>query len=433
MFVDEAVIYVRGGDGGNGLVSFRREKYIPFGGPDGGDGGDGGNVYLVADENENTLLAFRYQSRFVAGRGANGGPNRRTGKRGEDIYIRVPVGTVVWLLDGPDGKPVGLLGDLTEHGQVLLVALGGKGGRGNAHFATPTYQTPRFAERGEPGEERWLKLELRLLADVGIVGLPNAGKSTLLAAISAARPKIADYPFTTLVPNLGVVEFDGERFVVADIPGLIEGAHLGHGLGHQFLRHIQRTRVLIHLIDGLQPDPVAAYDTVNRELVEFDPGLGEKPQVVAVNKVDLPEVRERLDEVRARFADRKVDIIPISAATGENVRTLLGRVVEVLRREKARAAPTPAPTLPTIRPAPTGPEVRVRREDRVFIVESEPAVRSVVMTDLNNPDAVRFLRRKLARLGVLRALRRAGAGPGSVIRFGKIDVPWETLTPEFRR
>jgi len=433
MFVDEAVIYVKGGDGGNGLVSFRREKYVPFGGPDGGDGGDGGNVYLVADENENTLLAFRYQQRFVGGRGANGGPNRRTGKRGQDVYIRVPVGTVVWLMDGPNGKPVEVIGDLTEHGQVLLVAQGGKGGRGNAHFATPTHQTPRFAERGEPGEERWLKLELRLLADVGIVGLPNAGKSTLLAAISAARPKVAEYPFTTLVPNLGVVEFNDERFVVADIPGLIEGAHLGHGLGHEFLRHIQRTRVLLHLIDGLHPDPIAAYDVVNRELVEFDPALGEKPQVVAVNKVDIPEVRERLGEVRSRFVSRGVDIIAISAATGENVRTLLGRVVEVLRAERARVGPARAAGPPVIRPPAAAPPVQVRREDRGFIIEGEPAVRSVVMTDLSNPDAVRFLRRKLARLGVFRELRRAGAGPGSVIRFGKIDVPWETLAGEFRR
>lgn len=431
MFVDEAIIYVRGGNGGNGLVSFRREKYVPFGGPDGGDGGEGGNVYLVADENENTLLAFRYQQRFVAGQGGNGGPNRRTGKRGKDIYIRVPLGTVVWVLDGPNGKPVEVLGDLTAHGQTLLVARGGKGGRGNAHFATPTHQTPRFAERGEPGEERWLRLELRLLADVGIVGLPNAGKSTLLAAISAARPKIADYPFTTLVPNLGVVEFNEERFVVADIPGLIEGAHLGHGLGHEFLRHIQRTRVIIHLIDGLHPDPLAAYDIVNRELVEFDPALGGKPQVVAVNKIDIPEVRQRLDEVRPRFGRRQVDVLGISAATGENVRVLLARVVDILRREKARPAPAPGPAV--IRLAPAGPQVRVRREDRVFVVEGEPAVRSVVMTDLNNPDAVRFLRRKLARLGVFRELRRAGAGPGSVVRFGKIDVPWETLTAELRR
>ncbi len=414
MFLDEVRIYVKGGDGGNGAISFRREKFVPFGGPDGGDGGRGGNVYLIADPNLNTLLEFHYRQRFVAERGGHGRGKKQHGRDGEDLYIRVPVGTVVYDDAGH------VLGDLIEPGQVLLVARGGRGGWGNARFATPTYQAPRIAQKGEPGEERWLRLELRLIADVGIIGYPNVGKSTLLAAVSRARPKIADYPFTTLSPNLGVVEVAGETMVFADIPGLIEGAHRGVGLGHAFLRHIERTRVLLHVVDGTSADPIGDFDRVNEELRLFDPALMKKPQIVAVNKMDLPAAQENWETVRAAFAARGLPVFPISAATRSGLEPLLRKVLEVVR---ATPPPPPLEPQPVVEPATDTFHVE-RDPDGAFRVSGTAVERLVAMTDLENPEALLYLERMLRRMGVYAALEAAGVKPGDTVRIGKAELEW---------
>lgn len=324
-FIDETKIRVFAGDGGRGCVSFRREKYVPRGGPNGGNGGPGGDVVMVADPQLTTLLDLRYQKQYKAGRGQHGMGSDCHGRRGDDRVIHVPVGTII--RDAATGE---LIGDLPTAGERVIVAAGGRGGKGNAHFVSSTHRSPRFAQPGEPGEERELEIELRLLADVGIIGLPNAGKSTLIAAISAVRPKIADYPFTTLVPNLGVVGYEeGKSFVVADIPGLIEGAHEGHGLGHKFLRHVMRTHLLIHLIDASQidpEDPLADWKTVNRELALFDPQLAKKPQIVVANKIDLPDARENVKILAGRLPKEFKPLYTISAATTENVQKLVQTV-----------------------------------------------------------------------------------------------------------
>ncbi len=324
-FIDETKIRVFAGDGGRGCVSFRREKYVPRGGPNGGNGGPGGDVVMVADPQLTTLLDLRYQKQYKAGRGQHGMGSDCHGRRGDDRLIHVPVGTII--RDSATGE---LIGDLPTAGERVIVAAGGRGGKGNAHFVSSTHRSPRFAQPGEPGEERELEIELRLLADVGIIGLPNAGKSTLIAAISAVRPKIADYPFTTLVPNLGVVGYEeGKSFVVADIPGLIEGAHEGHGLGHKFLRHVMRTHLLIHLIDASQidpEDPLADWKTVNRELALFDPQLAKKPQIVVANKIDLPDARENVKILAGRLPKEYSPLYTISAATTENVQRLVQTV-----------------------------------------------------------------------------------------------------------
>ena len=324
-FIDETKIRVFAGDGGRGCVSFRREKYVPRGGPNGGNGGRGGDVVMVADPQLTTLLDLRYQKQYKAGRGQHGMGSDCHGRRGDDRVIHVPVGTII--RDAATGE---LIGDLPTAGERVIVAAGGRGGKGNAHFVSSTHRSPRFAQPGEPGEERELEIELRLLADVGIIGLPNAGKSTLIAAISAVRPKIADYPFTTLVPNLGVVGYEeGKSFVVADIPGLIEGAHEGHGLGHKFLRHVMRTHLLIHLIDASQidpEDPLADWKTVNRELALFDPQLAKKPQIVVANKIDLPDARENVKILAGRLPKEFKPLYTISAATTENVQKLVQTV-----------------------------------------------------------------------------------------------------------
>ena len=332
MFIDRAKIRVKGGDGGNGVTAFRREKFVPRGGPSGGDGGRGGSIYFESTGSLNTLLHFRYSPEQIAGRGGHGEGDKRHGANGENIVLQVPIGTIV--TDGETGE---LIHDFTRAGEKVLVAAGGRGGRGNAQFATPTNRAPRHHEEGRTGRERWLMLELKLIADVGLAGLPNAGKSTLISRISAARPKIADYPFTTLEPNLGVVDLgDFKTLVVADIPGLIEGAHLGAGLGDRFLRHIERTKILLHLVDvsGLAQDPIADYRTVTHELEAYSPQVARKPKIVVATKLDALDDPERIREL-ARFCEQEgLEFYTISAVTGQGVQELLRAVERRLDRLK---------------------------------------------------------------------------------------------------
>ncbi|MBS1817447.1 MAG: GTPase ObgE [Acidobacteria bacterium] len=337
MFVDEVDIHVTAGRGGRGCLAFRREKYVPRGGPSGGDGGHGGSIYIVASPHINTLINFRFHPEFDAQKGGNGEGSNRTGRNGEDLTLEVPVGTLVYDRTGAPDVPQRLLADLAHAGDRVLVAKGGRGGLGNAHFATSTNRAPRKVQPGEVGEEKWLRLEMKLLADVGLVGFPNAGKSTLISRISAARPKIADYPFTTLTPNLGVVGMSDDRsFVVADVPGLIEGAHRGQGLGHQFLRHLERTKVLVHLVDVSSAsgrDPVSDMDIIRRELELFAPELAAKPQIVAANKIDALDDEERAAAVDARAKALGLPFFRISGVTGAGVPELL----EAAWRELAAA------------------------------------------------------------------------------------------------
>jgi GTP-binding protein len=337
VFVDEAKIFVKAGDGGNGCIAFRREKYVPRGGPSGGDGGHGGNIYLEANPNDNTLLRYRYNREFKADRGRHGEGSNCTGHSGQDMILQVPVGTLVFDEQGAT------IADLTTAGQRVLIAHGGRGGRGNQHFAKPWHQAPREHEEGFPGEERHLRLELKLLADVGLVGYPNAGKSTLISVISAARPKIANYPFTTLEPNLGVVNADGgtgrrgaelgRTFVVADLPGLIEGAHLGAGLGIRFLRHVERTRLLVHLIDTSDSnadDPVHSFEVINGELEAFSASLIEKPMIVVATKLDATTDRSRVEALRDFCKRRHLEFHSISAVTGEGTKELVRSIADAL-------------------------------------------------------------------------------------------------------
>jgi GTP-binding protein len=327
-FIDKAKIYVKGGDGGNGCVAFRREKFVPKGGPSGGDGGKGGDVVLVADRNVHTLLDFKYRRHYRAENGKHGEGNKRTGRSGKDLIIKVPVGTVV--KDAETGK---VIGELTEHGQRLVVARGGRGGRGNAAFATPTRQAPDFAKPGQPGEERWIELELKLLADVGLIGFPNAGKSTFISRVTAAKPEIADYPFTTLRPILGVAKVGDFSFVIADIPGLIEGAHKGRGLGHEFLRHVERTKVLLHLIDlsDNTRDPKEAFEVINKELKLYSPELLEKPQIVVGTKIDALQNRDVIEKLKSYFESKGYPFFAVSAVTGEGIDELMKYVAGILR------------------------------------------------------------------------------------------------------
>ncbi|HCE18018.1 MAG TPA: GTPase ObgE [Anaerolinea thermolimosa] len=420
MFVDETIIFVRAGRGGDGMVHFHREKFVPHGGPDGGDGGRGGDVILEARRTLNTLAAFRYRARYEAENGGRGGPNNMTGKSVRPLIIPVPMGTMVF--DEQTGE---LLGDLTRDGQQLVVARGGRGGRGNQHFATPSNQAPKMAERGEPGEERNLRLELKLIADVGIVGMPNAGKSSLLAAVTNADPKIADYPFTTLEPNLGVAELDiNTTIVLADIPGLIEGAHRGVGLGDTFLRHIQRTRVLIHLLDGTSEDPLADFSQINTELALYDEKLAEKPQIVAVNKMDLPEVAERWPEIKKMLEERGYQAMPISALARTGTKELLWKVAELLQT-------APEPTLPRSAELPV---YRMGEDPRSFTIERipegwrvhSPALeRAAEMTYWEYDAPVRRFQKLIETLGVDKALREAGVQEGDSVFIGDYELEWQ--------
>jgi len=418
MFFDEAKIYVKAGDGGNGCVSFRREKYVPLGGPNGGDGGRGGDVYLVANPHLNTLVAFKHRVHFKAQRGGHGKGKGQKGRQGDDLFVEVPLGTVV--RDADTGE---FIADLTEEGQKALVAKGGQGGRGNAAFATPTNQAPRIAERGAPGQEHWLYLELKLIADVGIAGVPNAGKSTLLSVVSAARPKIADYPFTTLEPNLGVVALDDyTSLVMADIPGLIEGAHAGAGLGHEFLRHIERTRMIIHLLDGASSDPLSDYEKINQELALFDPELARKPQLVVLNKMDLPQAQAAWPSVEEAMKARGQKAVSISAVTGEGIRDMLRTVAEMLE------------SLPKEEPVTT--EIKVFRpaeeealtitwEDDAWRVRGADIERVAAMTNWDLDEAVQRFQRIAEAMGLKAALREAGVQPGDTVRIGQIELEWQ--------
>ncbi len=420
MFFDEAKIFVKAGDGGNGVVAFRREAYVPKGGPSGGNGGKGGDVYLEADPNLNTLLAFHKQIHFRAANGEPGRGKNQTGAQGQDLVIRVPVGTVAY--EAESGR---MLADLTGSGERALLAQGGRGGRGNRSFRTATMQAPRIAENGEPGEELWVRLELKLLADVGIIGVPNAGKSTLLSKVSAAKPKIADYAFTTLEPNLGTVIVDDRDLVLADIPGLIEGAHSGAGLGHSFLRHIERTRALIHLLNGLSPDPLGDYEAINQELELFNPALAAKPQIVAMNKVDLPEARARWPEIARGLRARGVaDPLPVSALTGENLDALLRRAVAVLAELPAPEPAAEAPVRPVLAPEEDKSFAIAREPDGTWRVRGPYIEKIVKMTKWDYYDAVMRFQRILEALGITQALRDAGVQEGDMVRIGDVELEW---------
>ena len=426
--IDQVHINIISGNGGDGAISGRREKYVPKGGPDGGDGGSGGSIYVKADANVNTLLAYRYKRQFTAPDGRRGEGKLRHGRDGEDLILSVPVGTQVWITDSPPR----LLADLDEPGQSTLAAKGGSGGAGNAHYATSTNRFPLLAQAGDSGEELTLCLELKLLADVGIIGAPNAGKSSLLSVVSAARPKVAGYPFTTLEPSLGMVEHRDDSFVMVDIPGLIEGAHQGVGLGLLFLRHVERTKVLIHLVDGSLNDPVAQYHQINAELAQHEIDLTLKPQIVAVNKLDLTDVRVLRDDLEDAFrkATQGADIHFISAVTHEGVERLLDAVNHALREP---IAPHPAwenntsqENLPVVRPTPRQrrPSIRVDG-DGSFVVEWPSAARMAPMINPDDWTAKMQFYNRLQRMGVVRALEEAGVGPGAVVRIGDVEWLWE--------
>jgi GTP-binding protein len=418
MFIDEARIHVASGRGGDGVVHFRKEKYVPRGGPDGGNGGRGGDVVFVVTASLTSLSHLRHQTHYRAGDGERGGGQDKTGRSAEDVVIEIPPGTMVW-----DEAASTLLGDLVTPDQRLTVCRGGRGGRGNARFATSRNQAPRMAEHGEPGQQKWVRLELRLLADVAIVGVPNAGKSTLLAAISNAKPKIADYPFTTLEPNLGVVEFDDrEPIVVADVPGLIEGAHTGVGLGSTFLRHIKRTRALVHLIDGGAQDPLADFSQINNELALFDRDLRDRPQILVINKADLDQVAAALPSLMAAFERLGHKPLAISALTRSGIDQLLPRIFETV------ALPQPTPELeelPVYRPEtdPTDFEIK-RDQDGAWRVTGEAIERAAQMTYWEYDEAVRRFQRLMTRLGVEQALRGVGAETGDTVRIGEHELEW---------
>lgn len=418
MFVDEAKIFIKAGDGGNGCASFHREKFVPRGGPNGGDGGRGGNIVLQADEGLRTLLDFQWRRHHKAERGRHGQGSNRHGAGGEDLILKVPIGTIAREEDGP------VIGELISPGQSLVIAAGGLGGRGNTHFVTPVKKAPKFAERGEPGEEKTILLELKLLADVGLVGYPNAGKSTLISRVSAARPKIAAYPFTTLKPNLGVVRLDDDRsFVIADIPGLIEGAHQGKGLGDRFLRHLERTAVLLHLIDlsgQERPDPLADFKKVETELKSYGAGLAERPAIVVGTKIDLPESEKHLARARRKFAKSGQKFIAVSAVTGEGIDELLYETAALVGPARAERSPELVSSVRVYRFEPRE-ELQVERvANHAWRVINTRAERMVRMTDFTNDEAVDYLRSKLTALGLDDRLAEEGAVAGDEVTIAEM-------------
>ena len=417
--IDAVEIDVEGGAGGNGAVSFRREKFVPRGGPDGGRGGRGGDVIVIANGQLNTLRRYRRQRRFRAEPGANGGTNQKRGRAGSSLLLELPVGTVV---SEPGG---GALVDLAADGQSLVVAWGGRGGHGNMYFRSSTNQTPRVAQQGEAGEQRRLRFELRVLADVGIVGLPNAGKSSLLRCLSAARPRVANYPFTTLEPHLGVVSVGWDEFVMADLPGLIEGAAEGHGLGHDFLRHTSRTRLLVHLIDGAQDDPAAAKAAVDRELAGYSSDLAARKQIVVINKVDLEDVALLQDEIAALFPGLEQPPLFCSAVTGEGTDAVVQACASAIE-ELRGAEPARDLAVPVVRPKQDSRRFDVERSSSgLYQVTGASVERFVAMMDLRDDEALAETYRWLDRRGVAAALYRAGCQPGDVVQIGRSRLTWE--------
>lgn len=419
---DRAEVRVRAGRGGNGIVSFRREKFVPLGGPDGGDGGKGGDVIIKIDAGLTNLKVFRWRGIYRAKDGLDGKGKNKHGRDGVDKELSVPVGTVVMSVS--DKRDSVFLADLDEVGQRVVVARGGRGGLGNVHFASSTNRAPRIAQQGEPGEEKSINLELRLIADVGIIGYPNVGKSSLLAAASAAKPKIASYPFTTLEPILGMVLVDHHSFVMAEIPGLVVGASLGRGLGHDFLRHVVRTKVLIHLLDGSSDTPAEDMVKVNNELAIFDSDLAKKPQLVAVNKVDLPDVRSRMKELREAFSHIGVAAHFVSAATGEGVACLMTETFGIFKEAAEHKKPVRKVPMKVFRPKPRVAGVSVRREGDVFVVLSPELERIVSGTDITDAEARRQLLGRLTKPRVSRALEKAGIKAGDRVRCGSLEWRW---------
>ncbi len=423
MFLDEVRISVRAGAGGDGAATMRREAHVPRGGPDGGDGGRGGSVYLRVDAGQTTLRDFRYKHRFAATPGGRGERARRHGKAGDDLVLPVPPGTGVF-----DDETGALLADLVAVGQEALIARGGRGGLGNVHFATSVHQAPRHAQKGEPGEERTIRLELRLIADVGLVGLPNAGKSTLLAALTAARPKIADYPFTTLEPNLGVMDLgaeDGRRPTIADVPGLIEGASAGAGLGHAFLRHVERTRILVHVVDGASRDPAWDHEVIRDELRAHDPALLDKPMLVAFNKLDLPGARDAWPAFAAAMEAAGLRAHPLSAETGEGVDGLRAAVAAMLPEADVFDEPPDPAGVVVHRLEAASEAFTLEREDGAFRVRGKRIERLVHQTNFDNEESAERFQRELVRLGVDGALRKAGIRPGNAVRIATHELEWE--------
>ncbi len=412
MFFDQAKIYIRSGNGGDGMLSFRREKHVPYGGPDGGDGGDGGDIVFAGSRHLNSLMRFNRQAHFKAEHGAHGGTKNRSGKRGETLRIEVPEGTVI-----RDAETGAVLADITSEEQEITLLQGGKGGRGNAHFASSVNQAPRIAERGEPGEEMWVTLELKLIADVGIVGVPNAGKSTLLSVISGASPKVANYPFTTLQPNLGVVELDDfETFVVADIPGLIEGAADGVGLGHDFLRHVERTRVIIHLLDGAAKEPLEDWAMINQELALYDIALEKRPQLVVLNKMDLPDAIAWEPLIEEEIKKAGYPFMSISAVTQQNVREMVYRVYRMLQ-EAPTGKTRHADEIAVIR-AEQDEGFTIEREGDGWRVRGKQIERVAAMTYFEFDSTLLRFQKILESMGISQALTEAGVAVGDPVYIG---------------
>ncbi len=423
MFLDDVRIALRAGAGGDGAATFRREAHVPRGGPDGGDGGRGGSIYLRVDIGQTTLLDFRYRHQFSATAGGRGERSRRHGKAGNDLYLAVPPGTAV--LDADSGA---LIADLVAAGQSVMVARGGRGGLGNTHFATATHQAPRHAQKGEPGEERSLRLELRLIADVGLVGLPNAGKSTLLAALTAARPKIAAYPFTTLEPNLGVMDLgieDGRRPTIADVPGLIEGASSGAGLGHAFLRHVERTRVLLHVVDGAARDPRWDHEVIRDELEAHDPALLTKPMLVVFNKLDLPDAIDALPAFRAALDEVGARVLAVSAEAGTGLDELRRAVSELLPDAAGLAEPPEPAGVVVHRLEGRSDGFALAREDGMLRVRGRRIERLVAQTNFDNEESAERFQRELIRMGIDGALRKAGVRHGELVQIGAAELEWD--------